>query len=102
MTPEEFELALDWVKKYCKEGLDENPDSARKSRAEKDLDWETVVKMTMIARDLMVGNPKLTDLGYGEEGLGHNAIVIRFPGTATVDRSFSERRFYGSRTELFI
>jgi L-fucose isomerase len=78
--PREFELALDWVKKYCREGLDDNPGSARKSRAEKDLDWETVVKMTMIARDLMVGNPKLTDLGYGEEGLGHNAILSGFQG----------------------
>jgi len=77
---QEFEFALDWVKKYCKEGLDDNPGSARKSRVEKDLDWETVVKMTMIARDLMVGNPKLTDLGYGEEGLGHNAIVSGFQG----------------------
>ena len=78
--PREFEFALDWVNKYCKEGLDENPDSARKSRAEKDLDWKTVVKMAMIARDLMVGNPKLTDLGYGEEGLGHNAILSGFQG----------------------
>jgi len=77
---QEFEFALDWVKKYCKEGLDNNPGSAQKSRVEKDLDWETVVKMTMIARDLMVGNPKLTDLGYGEEGLGHNAILSGFQG----------------------
>jgi L-fucose isomerase len=78
--PQEFELALNWVKKNCREGLDENPPSAQKSRAEKDRDWETVVKMTMIARDLMIGNPKLTDLGYGEEGLGHNAILSGFQG----------------------
>ena len=77
---QEFEFALDWVKKHCKEGMDNNPGSARKSRVEKDLEWETVVKMTMIARDLMVGNPKLTDLGYGEEGLGHNAILSGFQG----------------------
>jgi L-fucose isomerase len=77
---QEFEFALDWVKKYCKEGLDNNHGSAQKSRVEKDLDWETVVKMTMIARDLMVGNTKLTDLGYGEEGLGHNAILSGFQG----------------------
>ncbi len=77
---QEFEFALGWVKKYCKEGPDENPPSTRKSRAEKDLEWETVVKMTMIARDLMVGNPKLTDLGYGEEGLGRNAILSGFQG----------------------
>ena len=78
--PREFENALGWVKKYCREGLDENPDSARKSRTAKDRDWQTVVKMTMIARDLMVGNPELTGLGYGEEGLGHNAILSGFQG----------------------
>ena len=78
--PQEFEAALNWVKQHCREGTDENPDSARKTRAEKDQDWETVVKMTMIARDLMIGNPRLTDLGFGEEGLGHNAILSGFQG----------------------
>ena len=34
--------------------------------------------MTLIARDLMVGNPKLEELGYGEEALGHNAISAGF------------------------
>jgi L-fucose isomerase len=78
--PREFEFALKWVKENCKEGADENPESRRKSRAEMDEDWKTVVKMTLIARDLMVGNPKLADLGYGEEALGHNAILSGFQG----------------------
>ena len=49
---------------------DLNPPEVQKSREEKDKDWETVVKMTMIARDLMVGNKKLEEMGYGEEALG--------------------------------
>lgn len=76
--PEEFVKALEWTKKYCKEGKDLN--TAPHSRKQKDKEWETVVKMTLIARDLMVGNPKLAKLGYGEEALGHNAILSGFQG----------------------
>ena len=36
--------------------------------------------MTLIARDLMVGNPRLAELGFGEEALGHNAIAAGFQG----------------------
>ncbi|WP_090982925.1 L-fucose isomerase [Paenibacillus sp. CF384] len=78
--PAEYEQALEWVKKNCVEGPDNNPDSIRTTREQKDKDWETVVKMTQIARDLMVGNPRLDELGYGEEALGHNAIVSGFQG----------------------
>ena len=52
----------------------------QRSREQKNKDWETSVKMTLIARDLMVGNPKLEELGYGEEALGHNAISAGFQG----------------------
>ena len=77
---DEYKNALSWVNKYCKEDLDRNaPDKAR-SRAQKDKDWEFVVKMTLIARDLMIGNPALTKQGYGEEALGHNAIAAGFQG----------------------
>ena len=75
---EEFVRALEWTKKNCKEGKDLN--TAPHSRKQKDKEWETVVKMTLIARDLMVGNPKLAKLGYGEEALGHNAILSGFQG----------------------
>lgn len=77
---EEFARAMQWVKKYCKEGREYNPPDKQRSRAQKDKDWETVVKMAMIARDLMVGNPQLAEMGYGEEALGHNAIVAGFQG----------------------
>ena len=77
---EEYQKAIKWVKKYCKEGLDNNPEDIQKSREEKNRDWEMVVKMTMIARDLMIGNPKLAKLGFKEEALGHNAIAAGFQG----------------------
>jgi L-fucose isomerase len=77
---EELDRALDWVKENCKEGKEDNPPDKQRSRDQKDLDWEFVVKMTLIVRDLMVGNPRLADLGYGEEALGHNAIASGFQG----------------------
>lgn len=77
---EEFERALKWVKKNCTEGEDMNLPDLQVSRERKDREWETVVKMTMIARDLMIGNPRLEGLGYGEEALGHNALAAGFQG----------------------
>lgn len=77
---EEYEKALAWVKENCVEGPDNNPADIQTSRERKDKDWETVVKMTQIARDLMVGNPRLAELGFGEEAMGHNAIVSGFQG----------------------
>jgi L-fucose isomerase len=74
----EFKKAFDWTKKYCTEGKDLN--SQPKTRAQKDKDWETVVKMALIARDLMVGNPELKKAGFGEESRGHNAILAGFQG----------------------
>jgi len=76
----EYNNALKWVKENCKEGIDKNPAKDQISRADKDKEWEFVVKMTIIARDLMIGNPKLTELGFGEEAMGHNAIVSGFQG----------------------
>ncbi len=78
--PEEFSRALAWTKANCMEGKEYNPPGQQRSQEQKDRDWEVVVKMTMIARDLMIGNPRLEQLGYGEEALGHNAIVAGFQG----------------------
>ncbi len=79
---EEFEKAMAWTEKYCKvnEGTDYNRPEKQKSRAEKDKDWEFVVKMTLIIRDLMKGNPKLREMGFKEEAIGHNAILAGFQG----------------------
>jgi L-fucose isomerase len=77
---QEFEHAFTWVKENCPEGKDYNPSQQQRSRAQKDEDWATSVKMALIARDLMVGNSRLEELGYGEEALGHNAIAAGFQG----------------------
>lgn len=80
---EEFAKAMAWTEKYCKpnEGEDiGNRDEKKKNRAEKDADWEFVVKMTIIMRDLMRGNPRLREAGFKEEALGHNAIAAGFQG----------------------
>ncbi len=76
----EFEKAYAWTRKNCIEGKDWNPAKSGRDPKCKDHEWETVVKMTLIARDLMVGNPRLAELGFGEEALGHNAIAGGFQG----------------------
>ena len=78
--PDEFAQALAWVKQNCVEGVDMNPQKMQRSWSQKDAEWETVVKMSLITRDLMVGNPRLDALGYGEEALGRNAIAAGFQG----------------------
>ena len=78
--PEEFSRALAWTKSKCHEGKEFNPPDKQRSREQKNRDWETVVRMTLITRDLMIGNPRLEDLGYAEEALGHNALVGGFQG----------------------
>ncbi|MEX0646628.1 MAG: L-fucose isomerase [Balneolaceae bacterium] len=77
---DEYEKAMQWVQDYCKEGEDINAEEIQFSRNKKDENWETVVKMTLIIRDLMVGNDRLNELGYEEEALGHNAIASGFQG----------------------
>ncbi len=76
----EYKKALDYVKENFVEGQDFNAQDYQRDRATLDEEWETSVKMALIARDLMVGNPKLTDAGYGEEAMGHNAIAAGFQG----------------------
>jgi len=78
--PAEFKRALAWTNAKCKEGKDCNSEKQHRSPEAKQKEWETVVKMAMIVRDLMVGNPRLGKLGFGEEALGHNAILGGFQG----------------------
>ena len=75
----EFEKALAWVKANAIEGFDKNPEDMQKSREEKDAQWEFVVKMMVIIKDLMNGNPNLPE-GCEEEMVGHNAIAAGFQG----------------------
>lgn len=83
---DEYERALTWVKANCPEGFDCN---AGKDLAEivtkskvvpPEKDWEFIVKMTLICRDVMLGNSKLGEMGWHEEALGRNAIAGGFQG----------------------
>lgn len=75
----EYEKALAWTKEKCIEGFDKNPQELQKTREQKDSDWEFVVKMMCIIKDLMNGNENLPD-GCEEEKVGHNAIAAGFQG----------------------
>lgn len=77
---EEYKKALEWTKENCKEGEDPNALKDQADDARKQVEWETVVKMTLICRDMMIGNQKLIDNGFREEGLGRNAICGGFQG----------------------
>ena len=77
---EEFERALKWTRENCHEGIDKNPADIQYSREQKDAQWAFVVKSMLIVRDLMVGNPRLAELGFVEEADGHNAIVAGIQG----------------------
>lgn len=95
---EEFVKAMVWTKAKCKEGSDLNPKALQLSRTRKDEIWEYVVKMTLITRDLMIGNPKLADIGFGEEALGHNAIASGFQG----QRHWTDHMPNGDFTEAIL
>lgn len=77
---DEYERALRWVKEKCQEGDDYNEPEKRRSRGQLDSDWETSVKMALIARDLMQGNPRLEEAGYPEQARGRGAIAGGFQG----------------------
>ena len=75
----EYEKALAWVKEHCREGFDKNPQEVQKTPEQKEKDWEFLVKMMCIIKDLMNGNPNLPE-GREEEMVGHNAIAAGFQG----------------------
>lgn len=77
---QEYKRAYEWTRAKCKEGEDLNPKGMARSREQKEADWAISVKMALIARDLLVGNPRLAEAGYAEEAMGHNAIVGGFQG----------------------
>lgn len=97
---EEYAKAMAWTKKYCmtNEGTDFNPAQKQKNRIELDTDWEYVVKMFIVFRDLMCGNPKLKEMGFKEEALGHNAIAGGFQG----QRQWTDHLPNGDFAEAFM
>ncbi len=76
---EEVAKALEWTKKHCKEGRDDNPESVKFNREQKDKQWEFIIKMYCIIKDLMIGNDSFPEV-FKEERLGHNAICAGFQG----------------------
>ena len=75
----EFQKALAWAKEKCIIGFDKNPDELKMSEEKKAEQFEFVVKMAVIIKDLMNGNKNLPE-GCEEEAVGHNAIAAGFQG----------------------
>ena len=82
----EVDKAYAWIKANCKEGFDKNagkdlPEIIKKSKViPADKDWEFIAKFSVIIKDILIGNPKLSELGWHEESLGRNGIVGGFQG----------------------
>lgn len=77
---DEYKIAREWVRERCVQGADHNVEKNQLTADEYVKQWDFVTKMAIIGRDLMLGNPKLADLGFGEEAAGHNAILAGFQG----------------------
>lgn len=75
---DEFRKAMEWKNACCAEAPDRNRNPH--SRAEKDAEWERTVKEAIILRDIMLGNPKLAEMGFVEESMGRNAIAAGVQG----------------------
>ena len=75
----EYQKALAWTKAKCKESFDKNPPELQNTREVKEEQWEFVVKMMVIIKDLMNGNKNLPE-GREEEMVGHNALAAGFQG----------------------
>ena len=76
---EEYQKALKWAKEKCNIGFDKNPEFVKNSDEVKEEQFEFVVKMAVIIKDLMNGNANLPE-GCEEEAVGHNAIAAGFQG----------------------
>lgn len=95
---EEYKKALIWVKNNCKEGKDPNPEYSAHTREQKDKEWEFVIKMTLIIRDIMLGNEKLEQMGFKEEALGRNGLFGGFQG----QRMWTDYKPNGDFTEAML
>ncbi len=97
----EYEKELKWIKENIKEGKDYNGSIWEQkdfTREELDKQWEFVAKMTLIIKDIMLGNPKLNDIDRHEEALGRNAILAGFQG----QRMWTDYKPNGDFTEAIL
>ena len=95
---DEFKTALTWTKDNCKEGFDPNTPDKMFTAEQKAEQWEFVVKMTLICKDILLGNPKLAEMGFSEEALGKNAIAGGFQG----QRQWTDYKPNGDFTEAIL
>lgn len=95
---DEYQKALQWTRQWCHEGSDTNPETMRRTRVQKDQDWQFVTKFTMIVRDMMIGNRKLDSMGFEEEAYGRNAIISGFQG----QREWTDHYPSGDFTEAIL
>ncbi len=98
---EEYEKELVWIKANCKEGKDLNGAAWGQkefTRGELDKQWEFIAKMTLIIKDIMLGNPKLAELGCPEESLGRNGIFGGLQG----QRMWTDYKPNGDFTEAIL
>lgn len=97
----EYEKELKWIKTRLKEGKDYNGSIWEQkdfTREELDKQWEFVAKMTLIIKDIMLGNEKLNDIGRHEEALGRNGILGGFQG----QRMWTDYKPNGDYTEAIL
>ena len=97
----EYEKELKWIKANCKEGKDWNGEAfgfKDFTKEEREAQWEFVAKMTLIVKDIMLGNPKLDEIGWHEEALGRNAILGGFQG----QRMWTDYKPNGDFTEAIL
>lgn len=95
---EELDRALVWVRETLKEGPDLNPEGKSRTSEQKAEDWEISVKMALIARDMMNGNPALAESGFVEQSRGHHAIAGGFQG----QRQWTDHRPNGDFMEAIL
>ena len=75
----EYQKLKAWADENVIEGFDKNPVELQKTPEQKKKDWEFTLKMYLIIKDMMNGNPNLPK-GCEEEMVGHNAIAGGFQG----------------------
>lgn len=76
----------------------QNPAELQHTAAQKAAELEFEVKMTLIIRDILLGNPKLAEMGYIEASNGRNAIAGGFQG----QRMWSDWQPIGDFTETML
>ncbi len=80
--PDEYKIVLSWINENCanRKGLDPNVKELLTTPEQDKIEWEYIAKMSIIIRDIMLGNPRLAELGFIEESNGRNAIFGGFQG----------------------